>query len=128
MVKTRQTDFIRPSTLAAAMLLSVLLFAINAEAQKVERITMAGGPPTGVFGIFTTGIGTCLSKNVPNLDVSVAATGGSAENPRRVSAKEAEMDSLFRRICRGLFGLEKFKEKPLTDLRAIGLVFSASPT
>ena len=47
MVQTRQTDFIRPSTLAAAMLLSVLLFAINAEAQKVERITMAGGPRPG---------------------------------------------------------------------------------
>ena len=34
-------------------------------AQKVERITMVGGPPAGVFGIFATGIGTYLSKNVP---------------------------------------------------------------
>ena len=67
----------------------------HAYGQKVERITMAGGPPTGVFGIFATGIGTYLSKNVPNLDVSVAATGGSVENPRRVSAKEAEMGLSF---------------------------------
>ena len=122
MVQTRQTDFIRPSTLAAATLLGVLLFVINAEAQKVERITMAGGPPTGVFGIFATGIGTYLSKNVPNLDVSVAATGGSVENPRRVSAKEAEMGLSFSSdLHEAFFGLEKFKEKPLTDLRAIGL-------
>ena len=72
--------------------------------QKVERITMAGGPPTGVFGIFATGIGTYLSKNVPNLDVSVAATGGSVENPRRVSAKEAEMGLSFSSdLARGLF-------------------------
>jgi TRAP-type uncharacterized transport system substrate-binding protein len=39
-----------------------------AQAQKTERITMAGGPPAGVFGIFATGIGTYLSKSVPNLD------------------------------------------------------------
>ena len=93
-------------------------------AQKVERITMAGGPPTGVFGIFATGIGTYLSKNVPNLDVSVAATGGSVENPRRINAKEAEMGLSFSSDLHEAFhGLEKFTGKPLTDLRAIGLVF-----
>ena len=93
-------------------------------AQKVERITMAGGPPTGVFGIFATGIGTYLSKNVPGLDVSIAATGGSVENPRRVSAKEAEMGLSFSSDLHESFhGLEKFTGKPLTDLRAIGLVF-----
>jgi hypothetical protein len=93
-------------------------------AQNVERITMAGGPPTGVFGIFATGIGTYLSKNVPNLDVSVAATGGSVENPRRINAKEAEMGLSFSSdLHEAYYGLEKFKGKPLTDLRAIGLVF-----
>jgi TRAP transporter TAXI family solute receptor len=96
----------------------------TAYAQKVERITMAGGPPTGVFGIFATGIGTYLSKHVPNLDVSVAATGGSVENPRRVSAKEAEMGLSFSSDLHESFhGLEKFAGKPLTDLRAVGLVF-----
>jgi uncharacterized protein len=98
--------------------------AQTAYAQKVERISMAGGPPTGVFGIFATGIGTYLSKNVPNLDVSVAATGGSVENPRRVSAKEAEMGLSFASDLHEAFhGQEKFTGKPLTDLRAIGLVF-----
>ena len=62
-----------------------------AYAQKVERITMVGGPPSGVFGIFATCIGTYLSKNVPCLDVSVTATGGSVENPRRVNSGDAEM-------------------------------------
>jgi hypothetical protein len=96
----------------------------SANAQKVERITMAGGPSTGVFGIFATGIGTYLSKNVAGLDVSVAATSGSTENPRRVSAKEAEMGLSFSSdLHEAFFGLEKFKGKPLTNLRAIGLVF-----
>ena len=85
---------------------------------------MGGGPPAGVFGIFATGIGTYLSKNVPNLDVSVAATGGSVENTRRVNAKEAEMGLSFSSDLHESFhGLEKFTGKPLTELRAIGLVF-----
>ena len=95
-----------------------------ADAQKVERITMVGGPPSGVFGIFATGIGTYLSKNVPNLDVSVTATGGSVENPRRVNSGDAEMGLSFASDAHeGYFGLEQFKEKPLTNIRAIGVVF-----
>jgi TRAP transporter TAXI family solute receptor len=107
-----------------AILSSLLIAPFELEAQKVERITIAGGPPTGVFGIFATGIGTYLSRNVPNLDVSVAATGGSVENPRRVSSKEAEMGLSFSSdLHEAYFGLEKFSGKPLTDLRAIGLIF-----
>jgi uncharacterized protein len=94
------------------------------QAQKTERITMAGGPPAGVFGIFATGIGTYLSKSVPNLDISVAATGGSVENTRRVNAKEAELGLSFSSDLHEAFhGLAKFKDKPLTDLRAIGVIF-----
>jgi len=109
--------------LTTALLISPGAVA-SVEAQKVERITMAGGPPTGVFGIFATGIGTYLSKNVAGLDVSVAATAGSTENPRRINAKEAEMGLSFSSDLHESFhGLEKFTGKPLTDLRAIGLVF-----
>jgi TRAP transporter TAXI family solute receptor len=85
---------------------------------------MAGGPPAGVFGIFATGIGTYLSKNVPNLDVSVAATGGSVENTRRVNSREAEMGLSFASdLHEAYYGLEQFKGKPLTNLRAVGVVF-----
>jgi uncharacterized protein len=95
-----------------------------AHAQKVERMTIAGGPPAGVFGIFATGISTYLSKNVPNLDVSVAATGGSVENVRRINSKEGEMGLSFSSdLHEAFFGQEKFAGKPLTDLRSIGLVF-----
>jgi TRAP transporter TAXI family solute receptor len=125
MAKTKKI-FLSGSVLLALAI--ALLFSLGSvasvEAQKVERITMAGGPPTGVFGIFATGIGTYLSKNVPNLDVSVAATAGSTENPRRINAKEAEMGLSFASdLHESFYGLEKFTGKPLTDLRAIGLVF-----
>lgn len=92
-------------------------------AQKTERITMVGGPPSGVFGIFATGIGTYLSKSVPGLDVSVTATGGSVENTRRVNSGDAETGLSFASdVHEAYFGLEQFKDKPLTNNRAIGLV------
>ena len=95
-----------------------------AHAQKTERITMGGGPPSGVFGIFATGIGTYLSKNVTGLDVSVTATGGSVENTRRVNSGDAEMGVSFASdVHEAYFGLEQFKDKPLTNIRAIGLIF-----
>ncbi|HWP57258.1 MAG TPA: hypothetical protein VNL14_05175 [Candidatus Acidoferrales bacterium] len=55
-----------------AALIAVLLSAGTAGAQRTERLTFVGGPPAGVFGIFATGIGTFLSKNVANLVTSGA--------------------------------------------------------
>jgi TRAP transporter TAXI family solute receptor len=108
--------------LAAIMI--VLSVISPAHAQKVERLNFVGGPPAGVFGIFATGIGTYLSKNVPNLDVSVTATGGSVENIRRVNSGEAEMGLSFASdVHEAFFGQEQFKGKPLTNFRAVGLVF-----
>jgi TRAP transporter TAXI family solute receptor len=95
-----------------------------AAAQQVERVTMVGGPPAGMFGIFATGISTYLSKTVPNLNVSVAATAGSVENLRRINGGEAEIGISFAGdIHEGFNGLEKFQGKPLTNVRAIGAVF-----
>jgi uncharacterized protein len=107
-----------------ALSLCTWLATSAAYAQKTERITMAGGPPAGVFGIFATGIGTYLGKSVANVDVSVAATGGSVENVRRVNSKESEMGLSFSSdVHEGFHGLEKFKGQPLTELRSIGVVF-----
>lgn len=109
------------------LLAIVLLIAATihpAYGQKVERLNFVGGPPAGVFGIFATGIGTYLSKNVPNLDVSVTATGGSVENIRRVNSGEADMGLSFASdVHEAYFGQEQFKGKPLTNFRAVGLVF-----
>ena len=92
--------------------------------EKADRLNFVGGPPSGVFGIFATGIGTYLSKNIPNLDVSITATGGSVENIRRVNNGEAEMGLSFASdVHEAYFGLEQFKGKPLTNFRAIGVVF-----
>src|SRR5512145_196360 len=106
----------------AAIWLSLGLSAVHA--QKVERITTGGGPPAGVFGIFATGIGTYLSKNVPNLDVSITATGGSVENIRRVNGGEADMGLSFASdVHEAFYGQEKFKDKQLTNYRSVGVVF-----
>ncbi|MGH7301422.1 MAG: TAXI family TRAP transporter solute-binding subunit [Candidatus Rokuibacteriota bacterium] len=100
----------------------MLLATVPAQAQ--QRVTMLGGPPAGVFGIFATGISTYLSKAVPDLNVSVAATAGSVENPRRINAGDGEVGISFSSDVHEAFhGLEKFQGKPLTNLRAVGVVF-----
>jgi TRAP transporter TAXI family solute receptor len=110
----------RALALAGALLACV---AVSGHAQQ-QRITMVGGPPAGVFGIFSTGIGTYLSKNVPNLDVSVAATAGSVENMRRVNSGDAEIGMTFASDAHeGFRGLAKFEGNPATNVRAIGIVF-----
>jgi TRAP transporter TAXI family solute receptor len=125
MAEAKKISFLRSAHLAAAAALLICLgSAASVEAQKVERITIAGGPPAGVFGIFATGISTYLSKNLPGVDVSVAATGGSVENVRRINAKEAEMGLSFSSdLHEAFYGQEKFTGKPLTELRSVGLVF-----
>ncbi|MGH7852004.1 MAG: TAXI family TRAP transporter solute-binding subunit [Candidatus Binatia bacterium] len=108
--------------LATAVFIFSIIFPVYG--QKVERLNFVGGPPSGVFGIFATGIGTYLSKNVPNLDVSVTATGGSVENIRRVNGGEAEMGLSFASdVHEAYYGQEKFKDKPLTNYRSVGVVF-----
>ncbi|HEY7714906.1 MAG TPA: TAXI family TRAP transporter solute-binding subunit [Candidatus Binatia bacterium] len=107
-----------------AMAFFIFSVIAPAYAQKVDRLTFVGGPPAGVFGIFATGIGTYLSKNVPNLDVSVTATGGSVENIRRVNGGEADMGLSFASdVHEAFYGQEKFKDKPLTNYRSVGVVF-----
>jgi TRAP transporter TAXI family solute receptor len=110
---------------AGVMVLAGALSVLAASpAPAQQRITMVGGPPAGVFGIFSTGIGTYLTKNVPNLDVSVAATAGSVENMRRLNAGEAEIGMSFASDAHeGFHGLAKFEGKPTTNVRAIGIVF-----
>src|SRR4026208_2406974 len=106
------------------LILWMVVASSPAYGQKVERLNFVGGPPAGVFGIFATGIGTYLSRSVPNLDVSVTATGGSVENIRRVTAGEAEMGLSFASaVHEAFFGAEPLKAKPLTNFRAVGLVF-----
>jgi TRAP transporter TAXI family solute receptor len=123
MAKLRQLLLGR-TAFAAVVALFGMLISHDTQAQKVDRVIMVGGPPAGVFGIFATGIGTYLSKTVPNLDVSVTATGGSVENIRRVNGKEAEMGLSFASdVHEAYYGLEQFKGKPLTNVRSIGLIF-----
>ncbi|HWP56675.1 MAG TPA: TAXI family TRAP transporter solute-binding subunit [Candidatus Acidoferrales bacterium] len=56
--------------------------------------------------------------------MSVTATGGSVENIRRVNGGEAEMGLSFSSdLHESYHGLEQFKGKPLTNARAVGLVF-----
>ncbi|MDR7387136.1 MAG: TAXI family TRAP transporter solute-binding subunit, partial [Armatimonadota bacterium] len=88
------------------------------------RVTILGGPAAGIFNVFATGLATFLSRNVPGVEVSVAATGGSVENVRRVNAGDAEMAVAFASdVHEGYFGVEAFQGSPQRNIRAVGLLF-----
>jgi hypothetical protein len=111
----------------AVVLLLVLGIALlpGRAAPRLERITLLGGPPAGVFGIFATGIATYLARAVPDVNVSVAATGGSVENVRRVNAGDAEMGIAFASdLHEGFAGVDAFRGNPQPNIRAIGVVFT----
>lgn len=97
------------------------------QAAPKVRMTILGGPPAGVFGIFATGLATYLNRAVPEIDLSVAATGGSTENVRRLNAKDAELGLAFASDVHEAYnGLEIFQGTRHTNLRALGLVFNGA--
>ncbi len=112
------------ATIALLALVLVALHAPALGAPAKARVTILGGPPAGVFGIFATGIATYINRAVADVDVSVAATGGSTENVRRLHAKDAEMGLAFSSdVHEAYYGLEIFSGTRHSNLRALGLVF-----
>ncbi len=126
MVTRLDRRFVRLGVTALmALLLGTFAAVPGAAGPGLERVTMLGGPPGGVFGIFATGLGTYLSRAVSGVDVSVAATGGSVENVRRVNAGEAEMGIAFASdLHEGFNGIDAFRGTPQTNIRAIGMIFT----
>jgi len=109
-------------SLVALVLVALQPPAVGAPAKT--RMTILGGPPAGVFGIFATGIATYINRAVAEVDLSVAATGGSTENVRRLQAREAEMGLAFASDVHEAYnGLEIFRGTRHSNLRALGLVF-----
>lgn len=127
-MRSRRSRTWAAAGMVRAAVLLVLLAAVGSvpsqAAPGLQRVTLLGGPPAGVFGIFATAIGTYLNRAVPGLDVSVAATGGSVENVRRVNAGDAEMGIAFASdLHEGFYGVDAFRGSPQTNIRAIGVVF-----
>jgi TRAP transporter TAXI family solute receptor len=116
--------------IAAGILCSVLLLGmhtpIGQAGPRVERMTIMGGPPGGVFGIFATGIATHVNRVVPEVDISMRA-GGGVENVRRVHARDAEMGIAFAvDIHEGYHGQGGFAGDPQPAVRGFGLVFTGT--
>ncbi|MCS7234699.1 MAG: TAXI family TRAP transporter solute-binding subunit [Armatimonadota bacterium] len=110
--------------LAVAIALVAASSGASVAGPATNRVTILGGPAAGIFNVFATGLATFLSRTVPGVDVTVAATGGSAENVRRVNAGEAEMGVAFASdVHEGYHGVEVFQGTPQRNIRAIGLLF-----
>ncbi len=117
----------RWSRATAGVLCGVLLILSSSHGTVAgparAQLTILGGPAGGVFNIFATGLATFLSRS-PGVEVTVAATGGSVENVRRINAGEAEMAVAFASdVHEGYYGLGPFQGSSQRNVRAIGLLF-----
>lgn len=114
-----------------AMFLAVgLVFAISpmawqdtlgqvADARTFLRI--ASGGPGGVYFYHGSAIASYLSKVMPDLKVTVDATGGSKENVRRVDSKESELGLAFiYNAYEAYKGIEEW-ERAYTNIRGIAM-------
>jgi len=110
--------------LVCGVLLVASLAGGSVAGPATARVTILGGPGPGVFNVFATGLATFLSRHVPGVDVTVAATGGSVENVRRVNAGDGEMGVAFASdVHEGYHGVEAFHGSPQRNIRATGLLF-----
>jgi TRAP transporter TAXI family solute receptor len=106
----------------AVLCLMVFGFAGVAPAQETKLVLATGGT-AGTYYPFGGAMARIWNVKVPNMNVTVQATGASAENVRLVNKKEAELAIVQSDVVDFAFNAkEAFKEK-LGDLRAIAVLY-----
>ncbi|MCU0589278.1 MAG: TAXI family TRAP transporter solute-binding subunit [Syntrophobacteraceae bacterium] len=106
----------------AVLCLLVVGFATVAPAQETKLVLATGGT-AGTYYPFGGAMARIWNTKVPSMNVTVQATGASAENVRLVNKKEAELAIVQSDTVDFAFSAkEAFKEK-LENLRAIAVLY-----
>ena len=63
----------------------------NVSAAETKRISIVTAGTGGVFYIYGGGIASVVSKNVPDINMTVESTGGSVENMKILQKNQAEL-------------------------------------
>jgi TRAP transporter TAXI family solute receptor len=106
----------------AVLCLLVTAFAAEAPAQETKLVLATGGT-AGTYYPFGGAMARIWNTKVPGMNVTVQATGASAENVRLVDKKEAELAIVQSDTVDFAFNAkEAFKEK-LGNLRAIAVLY-----
>ncbi len=113
-----------------AIILAVVFSLISSPqimAQETKKLSMGTGGTGGVYYIVGGGIAKVLSRYVPNLEVTVEVTAGSADNCKLLKAQKADLGLSQGDVCLdALNGLGKFGKGRAEDriaVRALAAVY-----
>ncbi len=110
------------------ILLSLLLltFVVSFSLAQRQFLSIGGGSTGGTFNVFSSGIGDYLSRELPQLNITVEGSAGSAENIRRIQGGDLEMGIAFAGDSYLAYsGLDAFADSPAPNLRAVGFLYNA---
>lgn len=108
------------------LILGMVLGAATGGWAQQTKLLFATGGVAGTFYPLGGAIAQVLNKNIPNLNITVQATGGSVENARLLGSKGAELGLCMNDIAYyAQNGLEVFKAKneKYTNFSAIGNIY-----
>jgi uncharacterized protein len=110
-----------------AVLSVALVLALGALALAQRQfLSIGGGSTGGTFNVFASGMGDYLGRQVPNLNLTVEGSAGSAENIRRIQGGDLEMGIAFAGDAYLAYnGLDAFEGQAATNLRAVGFLYNA---
>ncbi len=114
---------------AVTVLAFSFIYTIGANAQpRLIRLSMGTGGTGGVYYIMGGGIANILTKYMPNTEVTVEVTGGSADNCKLLRAKKADLGICHTDVCTdamegvGKFGKGRPEDK--TPMRALAALYT----
>jgi uncharacterized protein len=108
---------------ACAALLVALCVAGPVAAQLVSRLSITTGGVGGVYLPLGEGMASLLSKYLPGVQVSAAASQGSVENLKLIGAGKAEIGfTMVDAAWQAANGTEAFKSKPV-DARTLMVLY-----
>lgn len=109
-----------------AVAITLGLWGDQAQAQRRQFLSIGGGFVGGTFNVFASGMGDYLSRELPNLNITVEGSAGSAENIRRMQAGELEMGIAFAGDAYLAYnGLEEFSDRRYDKIRAVAFLYGA---
>ncbi|WP_413282949.1 TAXI family TRAP transporter solute-binding subunit [Vibrio sp. MA40-2] len=117
-LKKNLVSFAIPTLLALSS-----VSAVNAK----EFISIGGGGAGGTFNTMASGVGSLVSKSIPDAKFTVEGSAGSVENLRRIGGGDLQMGVAFSGDSYLAYnGLEAFESTGKVDnIRVIGFLYSA---
>lgn len=106
---------------------AIIAMSSSTVAHAKEFISIGGGGAGGTFNTMASGVASLVSKNMPDVKITVEGSAGSVENLRRIGGGDLQVGIAFSGDSYLAYnGLEAFESTgKIENIRAIGFLYSA---